>query len=439
MQFSEQFLYHIWDAQHLLDQLKCVSGKSVKINYPGRWNTDSGADFKDAILEIEGKTIKGDIEIDLTSYNWRSHAHNENPEFNNVILHVIYEDNGKQPVTVSENGSIIEKLEIKDQLDEDIGKLVEHYGIKPYTETDKDCNLFKNEDLDNTKQLLFKSGIERFESKVKRFSAEHYFSSFDQLLYMGLMEAMGYSKNKFQMLQIALKFPYEDLKKYYDSGMTEEEFISLLICSNDLKNHIPKKINETFHSSLLTVYNKQQFVDHKVDIKWKLFRIRPVNHPVIRILQVSHLIYNSFETSIFKEILKLFSVQADKFKLIDFKKNLYRTFYNENKILSEKHQLGKARIDTILINIILPLTVVYAREKNYIELEKAALNIYTKYPGLPSNYITNYMDIFLGTEQKKLVNKKAIHQQGMLNIYYKNCQHHYCDACEYLKNEKGQR
>ncbi len=36
MQFSEKFLYHIWDAQHLVTNLKTVSGKTVKIMFTGR-------------------------------------------------------------------------------------------------------------------------------------------------------------------------------------------------------------------------------------------------------------------------------------------------------------------------------------------------------------------------------------------------------------------
>jgi len=432
MHFSEQFLYHIWDAQHLIVNLRSVSDKTLKIKFPGRWNTDSGPDFKDAIIEIQGEIIKGDIEIDLTSYNWKSHSHNENPEFNNVILHVIYEDNGKHPVTISENGNRIEKLEIKDQLDEDIGKLIEHYGVKPYSENPKECSLFQQMDFDQTKKVLIKSGIERFESKIKRFSAEHYFSNFDQLLYMGLMEAMGYSKNKYQMLQIALQIPYEKLKIYFEKGMTYEEFISLLICSNDLINNIPSTINEELKIKLLRAYKNQNFNNQKVDIKWKLFRLRPVNHPLIRILQISYLIYRSFATSLFNETLKLFSIPVKHFKISEFKKKLYIFFNIENKYFPLKYKLGKTRINTILINIILPLTVAYAREKKYKELEQTLFYIYKNFSGLPSNHITNYMEKLMDENQKKLIKRRAINQQGILNIYYKNCQHHYCEACEDL-------
>ncbi len=434
MQFSEEFLYHIWDAQHLKKNLTTISGKKLTIKFPGRWNTDSGPDFKDAILEINGKVFKGDVEIDITSYNWKSHSHNENPEFNNVLLHIVYEDSGKYPYTISEDGNKIEILEIKEQLDADIYKLIKHYSGEPYSEKDKTCKLFNKMNEDDTKQFLIKMGMIRFEKKIKRFSAEHFFSDFDQLLYMGFMVALGYSKNKYQMLQIALNIQYNDLKQFYNEGMTKKEFIAILLCSSGLINHLPTAISNDQKENWQLLFQNQKLVKKSSDIKWKLFRIRPVNHPAIRILQIADLLYDSLEASFFHNILKLFSFPSDCFKLSDFKKKLYSYFQIKNNYLPDRFKLGKTRIDTILINIILPLAVIYAREKKFKQLEETVIEIYQSFPGLPVNYLTQYMEKFLNVEQKKVIRKRAIYQQGLLKIYYENCQHHYCEACESLKS-----
>ena len=434
MQFSEEFLYHIWDAQHLKENLTTLSGKKLSIKFPGRWNTDSGPDFRDAILEINGKIQKGDVEIDLTSYQWKSHSHNENPEFNSVLLHIVYEDNGTYPFTINEDGGKIEILEIKEQLTDDINKLIKHYSGKPYSEKDKTCKLFNELNKNETEQFLIKMGMMRFEKKIKRFSAEHFFSDFDQLIYMGLMEALGYSKNKYQMLQIALNKSFKDLKQFYNKGMAKDEFIAILLCSSGLIDHLPTIITKGQKMKWQKLFQKQKDINITSEIKWKLFRIRPVNHPVIRILQITDLLYDSFETSFFHNILKLFSFPSDNFKLNDFKKKLYNYFQIENNFLPERYKLGKTRIDTILINIILPLTVIYAREKKYKQLEDTAINIYQSFKGLPLNYLTQYMEKFLNEEQKILIKKRAIYQQGILKVYYENCQHHYCEACEIFKN-----
>ena len=293
--------------------------------------------------------------------------------------------------------------------------------------------------IDETKQFLTKMGMMRFEKKIKRFSAEHFFSDFDQLLYMGFMEALGYSKNKYQMLQIALNNPFIELKRFYVDGMTKEEFIAILICSSGLIDHLPNTISIDYKKNWQTLFQRQEYVNKASDIKWKLFRIMPVNHPVIRILQVADLLYDSLETSFFHNILKLFSFPSENFKLNDFKKKLYGYFQTENNYLPERYKLGKTRIDTILINIILPLAVIYALEKKYKQLEDVAINIYQNFPGLPANYLTQYMEKFLNEDQKKVIRKRAIYQQGLLKIYYENCQYYSCDNCSNLNEPDSKK
>ena len=430
MQFSEKFLYHIWDAQHLVTNLKTVSGKTVKIMFTGRWNTDAGPDFKDAIIDIDGKVLRGDVEIDLQTYNWNSHNHNENPNFNSVILEVVYQHNGKYPYIINENGDQIEILELCNVLDKDVAKLLKKYSEKEFKASRQKCKFFQQINEDELPAKLEKIGQERLEKKIKRFSAEHYFAGFDQLLLQGLFEALGYSKNKYQMLQLALKFRYDKLKKYYSKGMSRDELIALLLCSSNLTNHLPSSFPAEFKTKWLELYSKQQILRESIDINWQLFRIRPVNHPAIRLLQISDFLYNSLETSLFHQILKLFSFSSGSFNLKDFTTKLYQVLQTRSEFLPERYKLGKTRIDTILVNIILPLVIVYAREKSYNQLEQTALKVYREFHGLPDNYITQYMQNLMKPEQKKLTKKKAIYQQGLLKLYFDNCQHHDCEACE---------
>lgn len=42
---EERFLYHIWDAGHMRNELRTVSGKSVQVKYQGQYNTNRGRTF----------------------------------------------------------------------------------------------------------------------------------------------------------------------------------------------------------------------------------------------------------------------------------------------------------------------------------------------------------------------------------------------------------
>src|SRR5690554_5810873 len=99
MEFSEKLLYHIWDAQHLIKNLVTVSGKRIRVMHPGQWNSDMGPDFHNLIIDIDGNISRGDAEIHLQTYDWIAHHHNEDLNFNNVILHIVYEHNGQYPLT----------------------------------------------------------------------------------------------------------------------------------------------------------------------------------------------------------------------------------------------------------------------------------------------------------------------------------------------------
>ncbi|MDO9578213.1 MAG: DUF2851 family protein [Candidatus Cloacimonadales bacterium] len=428
MEFSEKFLYHIWDAQHLKDNLQTISRKTIKILYPGRWNTDAGADFKDAILEIDGEVQRGDVEIELRSYNWHLHEHHENPGFNSVLLQVVFEHDGQYPYNFTENGEKIEILQVSEQLDADIKKLIKKYSGKDFKAKNKECNLFKNITDEKLIDKISVLGMERFEKKIKRFSAEHFFADFDQLIYQGLFESLGYSKNKFQMLQIALKLPFKLLKEFHLKGMTYDDLISIYLVSSGLSTHLSSSFPTELKTKWQENFGKQEFIQDGFDPGWKLFRIRPANHPAIRIIQISQIIYDSLETSLFNRIMKLFSYSSDKFTLTNFRKNLYVFFSQAPVFLPERYNLGKIRLDTILINIILPLAVIYSREKGYAELEETVFNIYSSYPGLTGNYITNFMEKYLTDSQRKLP-KKAVFQQGIIKLYYDNCQFHDCENC----------
>jgi hypothetical protein len=428
MKISENFLYHIWEAQHLTNNLKTVSGKNLKITYSGRFSYDAGPDFRDAIIEISGKKLKGDIEIDKNTYNWKSHHHHENKKFNNVILHIVFKNNLKDIFTINEDGEPIEIFEMESFIEPEISKLLKTYSTKKFIEKEKKCPIFENKSLLKTEDMLRKLGMMRFENKVKRFKTEHYFYDFDQLLFQGIFEALGYSKNKYQMLKLAQNIKYKQLKTLFGNGMTRDEMISYFLCSSGLIAHFPKNFpNEIIHK-WITLFREDIFA--KYDYNWQLFRIRPANHPAVRIAQLSKFLYNSFETSIFQQIAKIFSIPSNDVNLEKFKKNLYTLFRQKSDFLPEKYVVGKSRIDAIFINVILPLIITYAREKNYENLEDVAIQIYENHKSLAENYVSKYMKLFMNIEQKKMISRKEILQQGILKLYFNQCKEHDCAECE---------
>lgn len=108
--YSEDILQWIW-KEGLVDfsALQTTCGKSIQVINPGTLNTSDGPDFTFATISIDGLTWSGSIEMHLKSSDWYHHNHQFDGNYDNVILHVVVQNNpkavktraGNQPFTVN--------------------------------------------------------------------------------------------------------------------------------------------------------------------------------------------------------------------------------------------------------------------------------------------------------------------------------------------------
>ena len=79
-------------AQRLPD-LSDDRGRSLEIIYAGHEWGGAGPDIRDAIVSFDGGPAEhGDIEVHLDARDWIRHGHAENPAYEGVILHVVWEE-----------------------------------------------------------------------------------------------------------------------------------------------------------------------------------------------------------------------------------------------------------------------------------------------------------------------------------------------------------
>ncbi len=396
--------------------------------YQGQWNTDFGADFRNGIINIDGEVIRGSVEIHIKTYDWIAHKHHEDANFNDTVLHVVYEHNGSIPYSITEDGQRVEVLEIKNCLDQDLAKLIKKFE-KAENYHPELCNFFAGLDIDIAKMLLLRLGTTRIEKKVKRFSAELFFSDFNQLLYQGLMEAGGYSKNSYSMLQLALTYPYVDLLKWKEDGMKVEDIQATLIYSSSLEENIPHKIPD----SLVNAWKEQ--LHHKkpkkINVRWNLFRVRPTNHPVIRIIQIINFVYNILESDLLSFFVELYTSEPDNKNI---KKQLLKAFNDAQP--DRMFNIGSTRLETFNVNIVMPVLLLYADKINNQYLITKVWNCYKSHVGLGSNHIETFMKRkYLNEAQQKVVKKKAVFQQGLLKLYFEYCRYHNCNLCQTHKKD----
>ena len=87
----ERALAQYWrDHGASLPPLQCDDGSRLRVVYPGRASAAAGPDFRDAVLQREtGEVVRGDVELHLRRRGWEAHGHHTDSGYNGVVLHVV--------------------------------------------------------------------------------------------------------------------------------------------------------------------------------------------------------------------------------------------------------------------------------------------------------------------------------------------------------------
>jgi hypothetical protein len=91
LQFIWRYLY--FDRSDLFTE----AGEELQILSPGELNTDQGPDFRNARIRIDDILREGPVELHVTASDWKRHGHAGDINYQGVILHVVWENDGGPP------------------------------------------------------------------------------------------------------------------------------------------------------------------------------------------------------------------------------------------------------------------------------------------------------------------------------------------------------
>ncbi|WP_449401545.1 DUF2851 family protein [Chryseobacterium wanjuense] len=115
---TEKLLQYLWNFKVFKHfDFKDIEGNSVEILDSGKWNTDSDSDFLTAKIKINDIIFAGNIELHIKSSDWIFHNHSQDPNYQNIILHVVFQND----IDIHEfKHNNIPTLELKNYIDENI-------------------------------------------------------------------------------------------------------------------------------------------------------------------------------------------------------------------------------------------------------------------------------------------------------------------------------
>ncbi len=288
---SEKIVAQIWHHQ-LISNPVTDSGVKLQVIYPGRPNNSNGCDFKDAVLIINGKIIRGDVEIHVKSSQWYKHSHHLNPKYNNTVLHVaMWNDNTSH--VILQSGEAVPTVCLDKFL------RAPSHTLRQQIEKASYITLFcpyldKRRAINSTSSLLKTTGKKRFTIKATLFKeALRNNEDAGQILFRSITRALGYSQNMQPCENLANNLPLSLLEQVELNIHTAKQAWILgtagLLPSqrHKLQNNIIidgeiRKLENIWKASGLTAAIKEA--------DWCFSKVRPDNFPTRRLVALSYIL-----------------------------------------------------------------------------------------------------------------------------------------------------
>ncbi len=490
----ERFLRQLWKHQYFsTNELSTSDGRIVTILSAGTLNNDGGPDFVNALIRIGSITYRGAVELHQNYDEWNEHCHDQDPKYNGVILHVVLYETPVHSSQSTKSKRAIPVLILEKYLNTSYRSLWEHMIFNERAERLSSIQCYEhNDSVDGVhiKQWLAKLAVQRIELKVRRFeerlkelidtnrlsvqeppsryeeipfgihpeelpSPQPHYSKIDfsklelwqQLLYEGIMEALGYSKNQQPFLKLAQNANLDFLKRRLSSISAEDSHLHTEAVLFGVAGLFPLTRVLTDNESKVRVRTlKKIWKQHRPfyskeylhEAEWQFFRLRPENFPTVRIAGASALIHktlaNDFLASVIgiikradekknvrlKELQKLFFVTADGFWSLHYR-------FGERSAHVIHALVGEQRCRDIIFNVVFPIGLLYARLFKDKELRAEILAMYEEPMTLNSNSAIRVI------EQQLIKNKFKVNsvmlQQGAIQVYKFFCVEKHCSAC----------
>lgn len=362
-------MQYIW--QHRLwkaGDLATVDGRRIRVIDPGLLNTDSGPDFFNAKIEIDGNLWAGNVEIHTRASDWKRHGHDKDKAYDSVILHVVDKDDA--PVYRT-NGELIPQMELRCASD---------FAVKYAELVNSTSNLPCASQLKDTPPLVIAEwmqslAFERLQAKSERIKSlyDSFCGSWEDVCYVTLSRNLGFGINNDAFERLARRTPLRLLHKHCDSLLQIEALLfgQAGMLDTSLYPH------DAYYQQLCREY---AFLANKFSLSpmdkesWKSFRIRPQNFPHRRIAMLAHYILDGFRlmenilnANGEKELRELFSVELSGYWA-------GRYSFGDSGACQQR-ALGNSSIDIILINTVAPLYYAYSMLTGTYDMSDRAISL----------------------------------------------------------------
>jgi hypothetical protein len=413
---KEDFLHYLWKYQLFdISRLQTTQQESLVVMYPGIHNHDTGPDFSNARIQIEDQTWVGTVEIHLKSSDWYWHQHENDPNYDAVILHVVWDHDVE---VFMKNDVALPTLELKHFVGEEL--LDKYHALSQNRRYWIPCEpqIHQVEELVRNHWLerLYVERLERKSLLIQSLLQESH-NDWDAVLFVLLAKNFGLNKNGDAFFQLAKSIPFSVLRKV---SHDVEKLNALFFGQAGF-------LDETLQDSYVLELKKEyEYLKYKYRLKplhkqqFHFFRMRPSNFPTIRIAQLVALYASS--QSLFSRLMKVQSAEAI-YKLFDVSlHDFWKTHYTFSKASkATRKSISKSFVDLLMINTIVPLKFAYQRVQGKQE-EQELISLLESLKPEKNAIISKF-------EELKIPVKNAFDTQALLELKNNYCTPKRCLEC----------
>lgn len=407
---SERLLQFIWQFQYYnKGELLSSGGEAIQVIFPGQLNSNQGPDFSNAKIKVGKTTWAGTIELHIKTTDWEKHNHQTDKNYNNVILHVVWENDGmKNDIPVLELQHRVSKILLQ--------RYEELMNSSSFIPCEKMIHTLRDITWKSWKDRLLAERLLRKAAIVETYLQQNNYH-WEETFWWLLARNFGMKVNADAFEAIARSLPVNTLAK---NKNLVQQLEALLLGQGGL---LKGKFSESYPVLLQKEYNffKNKYSLNPISNPVFFLRMRPGNFPTVRLAQLAMLIHGSAhlfskikEAGSVKEVKEWFAVTANDYWHYHYK------FDEESPY--RKKKLGAAMIDNIIINTVCPVLFAYGHYHNEQKYKGRALN-WLEQIAAEKNNITR------GFQQLGIENANAFDSQALIELKNEYCNKKRCLEC----------
>lgn len=411
---DEELLQYIWLKRLLKkDTFLSAGGKKIHVVDPGTLNTNSGPDFFNAKIQIDGILLSGNIEIHLKSSDWLKHKHQQDASYNKILLHVVLQHD----VEIEQNKKHgVEVIEVRNYLPD-----LNYHKKDSYVSQIPCYSQLKKTDAEfvlRWVELYQKRRSEKKAVKAKKLLEKNKGDHL-QTFYTMLLSNFGFNINQVPFELLSEVLPVKILFNYQHNLFQLEALLlgmaGLLSETSDVPylNQLQNEFNYLRKKHQLTPIEP-----HLI----KFSRMRPFVSAPYKLAQFAALFHSSRHLFSFPQEYTTFEKAYSVLRGIQISEHWKHHFSFAGKGKINSGQLGEYSVEILLINTFAVFHEMIQKEKYGKGISNNCCDILDQ-----CNFENNYKTKMFGPLNKK--GMSARHSQGLIQLYDELCSRKKCLLC----------